>query len=1241
MSRDDTAMEDTAMEDTVEKATGPAGSSFATSRPVAVLMVFIAAVVFGYFSYDRLAVTLMPEMSYPTVTVRTEYPGAAPEEVEKDISRPIEEALGVIGGLRQQSSVSRAGMSDVILEFSWDTSISDAVQEALEKLDLVRLPDDAGTSLILRFDPSLDPVLELSLASARTTDAAVASGQQSATDGDATQAGSARSSESELRRLRRIAELQIKRTLEPVKGVAAVRVRGGLEEEIHVSLNGDKLNRLGISIDRVIDRLAEENINVAGGTVKEGRTDYIVRTVNEYADPAEIAETIVAIIDGRDVRIKDLGAVSLSHKDRAITTRTEGRESVQIDIFKEADANIVALSKRVQAVIGQIKELEGTDDSGTGGRAEAGEHDSRAGPGGRDGAGRDRSAKLLAQDLYDSEDVILAVVADRSTFIESSIDEVRNTAILGGVLAVIVLFVFLRNVKSTIIIALSIPISLLVTFAPLNVLGVSLNIMSLGGLALGIGMLVDSSIVVLESIYRCREEGDDTVRATIRGTADVRGAVVASILTTIGVFLPMVFVEGVAGQAFGDLGLAVVLSLVASLIVALFFIPMLASRRGIRLDGGKEAGQPDSQADGQESRGGALRHALLRFGAWRAFRADLANLGWILRVLLLPYLLVRLILGTVLELVAKLFLALVVIPLWLGQRYLYPVLRAIFRVLWWPALTATGFVLEVSTRLYPRVLRWSLRHSGVVLLVSAGCVFVMYRAATGLDSELLPEVHQGEFTIEVALPVGTPIEETEEILAPIEQAILGQQERIKSLIVTFGYDAENSQRSDEGEHTARFKVLLEPGTDNARVEDEVANSIRDNLATIPDLEERLVRPVLFSFRTPVELEIYGDDLTQLREMAERVKREMTAMNELIDVETSLRRGAPEVQIVYNRDRLRRYGLNVSAVANRVRDQVKGREATRLNLKDRRVPIVVRLRESDRESVDQVSELIVDPGGTRSIRLDSVADVVLGEGPSEIRRIDSHRAAVVRANLARGSSLGAAVDGIDQRLRERIDWPDAMSFRIAGQRQEWERSQDSLWLALALSVFLVYVIMAAQFESLIYPLIIMFTIPLAFFGTFLTLAALDINLSIVVFLGMIMLAGIVVNNAIVLVDYINILKRRGMGLVDAVVRAGSVRLRPILMTTATTALGLLPMTLGLGDGAELRTPLAITVISGLVASTALTLIVIPTVYVLVDRAVGGIVDRFSDGPDDQPAGEPVSQPDSRPLHGEADDGEEPR
>ncbi len=1129
------------------KRQGGQAQSFATARPVAVLMVFFAAIVFGYFSYSRLALRLMPEMSYPTITVRTEYPGAAPEEVETDISRPVEEALGVIAGLRRTSSVSRAGVSDVVLEFAWDTSMADAVQDTLEKLDLVVLPEDSDNSLILRFDPALDPVMELSVTSARDVPLA--------------------ERDAELRRIRRIAELQIKRSLEPIKGVAAARVRGGLEEEIHVLLYSGALASARLSLQHVTERLAQENINIAGGTIKDGGADYMVRTLGEFASVEEIGSTVVATRDGREVRIRDLGVVRKTHHEREMITRsisgaTSG-ESVQIDIYKEADANMVALSKRVRQALGPDAVVRTTNL-----------------PTGM------RGGDALVQQLFDSEDLQLRIVGDRSLFIENSIAEVRKTAIVGGLFAVLVLFMFLKSLKSTVIIGVSIPISLLVTFAPLNLMGVSLNIMSLGGLALGVGMLVDSSIVVLESIYRNQEEGKGRIEATVVGTGEVRGAVVASTLTTIGVFLPMVFVDGVAGQAFGDLGLAVVISLVVSLLVSLTLLPMLASRGGVV----EEAQAPQTPV--------SLAPSL---APWTVFREDLRALPWAAKVALLPLLLARLVLAGVLSIMAWLTSMALFGPLFL-VRFALPALRRAFRLLWAVPLFVVDTTLAGLRKGYPKFLRWSLGHASTLVGVMLLCLGLTYLLATRLETELLPEVHQGEFTFELSLPVGTTIEETVKTLADVETAISRDIPNVASVSVTYGYDPASSRRSDEGEHTARYRIHLGEGGDTPEAEQHVAEQVRERLATIPDLHARLVRPVLFSFQTPIEVEIYGTNLQRLRELSERVQLEMAALPALSDVETSLRRGAPEVQIVYEREHMRRYGLNIASVARLVRDEVKGREATRFSQSDRKIPIVVRLAEDDRASVEDLERLIVDPEGSGTITLASVAKLSLGEGPSEVRRVDGQRVAIVRANLRGGVSLGTAVLQVQEQLLERIEWPADMHFAIAGQNKEWERSQQSLWIALALSIFLVYVIMAAQFESLVYPLIIMVSIPLAFLGTFATLSALGIHLSIIVFLGMIMLAGIVVNNAIVLIDYINLLKSRGLALEDAVMEAGNARLRPILMTTITTALGLLPMALGFGNGAELRTPLAISVISGLVVSTVLTLILVPTLYVLTDRAI---------------------------------------
>jgi HAE1 family hydrophobic/amphiphilic exporter-1 len=444
------------------------------------------------------------------------------------------------------------------------------------------------------------------------------------------------------------------------------------------------------------------------------------------------------------------------------------------------------------------------------------------------------------------------------------------------------------------------------------------------------------------------------------------------------------------------------------------------------------------------------------------------------------------------------------------------------------------------------------------------------------------------------------LERTTAILEEVEKTILANREDIRDMIVTFGFDATNIKRSDEGEHSARFKVILAASTDPVATEDRVVRRLRGYFDRIPDVQLRVVRPVLFSSKTPIVVEIEGDDLQQLKSVSRQAEAVLAKLPTLADVDATLRSGAPEIQVTYHRDKLATYGLNIGTVARQVRDMVKGFEATRFNMKDRRIPIVARLDEPARSHVEDIGQLVVNSGGAQPIRLASVADLKIGEGPSEVRRITGKRVALVQANIATGS-LGDAVKQIREALQSEIQWPAEMSFAITGQNEEWERSHNSLYLALGLSLFLVYVIMAAQFESLLQPLIIMITIPLAFFGAAVGLKLLGVSVSVVVFLGLIILGGIVVNNAIVLVDYTNTLRERGLALRDAIIQAGAVRLRPILMTTATTVLGLVPMAFGLGDGAEIRTPMALTVMFGLTSSTLLTLIVIPTIYHLVEAA----------------------------------------
>jgi HAE1 family hydrophobic/amphiphilic exporter-1 len=503
--------------------------------------------------------------------------------------------------------------------------------------------------------------------------------------------------------------------------------------------------------------------------------------------------------------------------------------------------------------------------------------------------------------------------------------------------------------------------------------------------------------------------------------------------------------------------------------------------------------------------------------------------------------------------------------------------------------------LEVA---YPKYLDLALVNRGKVIGTMAVLfIFCLFIVAPQIGSELIPEVHQGEFNLELTYPVGTPAERTDEQVVPIQNYITNL-DGVGKVATVVGVDKKESTNTDEGENTAKLTVTLTRASSVIVEEERLIKLIREHMSNYPGVQSKISRPTLFSFKTPIEVEIRGFSLINLQSVANEVTDQMQQIPGLFDVKANIQRGNPEVQIIYNRQLLSRYGLNIQEVASIVRNKVRGDVATEFKEEDRKIDVLVRVRESDKETIDNLRRMVINPGAKIPLALEAVADIRVNEGPSEIRRIDQQRTAVITANLS-GRDLGSITGDIFGVLRT-INMPDDFTFDITGQNKEMETSLNSLMLALALAIFLVYIVMASQFESLLHPFIIIFTIPLALIGVLIFLYLFSIPASVVVFLGGIMLAGIVVNNAIVLVDYINQLRERGMEKMEAIITAGKVRLRPIMMTTATTVLGLLPMALGMGDGAEIRTPMAITVIVGLITSTALTLIVIPTVYSVLDR-----------------------------------------
>ncbi len=1123
-----------------EPVAGPRRGAFAfvVTRPVAVTMFMVAISVFGLVSFGKLPVDLLPEISYPTLTVRTSYPGAAPEDVEDRLSERVQEALSTLPRLVRATSISRAGTSDVVLEFEWDTPMTFAVQDVRDKLDSVFLPRGAERPLILRYDPNLDPILRLGMSAAGP--------------------GSGSAWERDLIHLRWLAENRIKRELEAISGVAAVVVRGGLEEEIRVRVDPFKMAAQGLDPQALSLRLAQENINASGGLIREGSTDYLVRTLNEFRDVAEIEDLAIAKRGQAVIRIRDVASVSRTHAKREVISRIDGAEAVEIAIYREAGANIVAVADAVkERVLGTPAQREFTralEDSGAG----------------EDAGWKDREKTDFIAWRWRNR-ARFEVLSDQSTFIRDAIEDLKSSAVAGALLAVGVLWVFLRSVPPTVIIGVTIPITVVATFAPMYLLGVSLNVMSLGGLALGVGMLLDNSIVVLESIQRCRADGDSFLASVVRGTREVAAPMTASTLTTVSVFLPIVFVHGIAGQIFGDQAVTVVASQIISLLVGVIFIPVLAARRFFSppAPGDPSPGRPKPLLLGLSLRLGRIVPSSFRLAGRLALFLGfgvLRVLAWSLRL-----------------------------SSAVGGFLTRPLVRAFDRL--WRRTEAA----------YLDLLSAALRRPGVVLgLVAVLCTAAWWRVQA-LGVELLPEIHQGEFTLHVGLDTGSPIENTDQVLGGIEREVRALR-GVELTALTVGVEVDTLTREIEGPNTARLTVRLRAEEVSPERVEQVLDQARAILARNPSVRSvEVSRPTPFALEAPVAIEVLGHDLSKIAAVAEEVRTRILAVPGLMDVRTTLRPGHPEALVIFDRDKTLEFGLDLSAVSNLVRDQLLGNVSTRFNEGEDRLDVRVIGDEITLSNLERVLDLVVNPSAEHPLELRSVASVVPTQGPAEIRRIGNSRAIVVTASGS-GLDLGGFAQAIESSLAS-LKTPSDVLVEMGGQKREMSAAQASMRAALLLAIFLVYVVMACQFESLLQPLIILVSVPLAGVGVVFVLEALSIPLSVTVFLGLILLSGIVVNNAIVLIDRVNQRRAQGDGLAQALLEAGGARLRPILMTTATTVLGLLPLTgwltavpllsaLGGGAGAELRAPMAIAVIAGMSVSTLLTLVVVPTLYYLI-------------------------------------------
>jgi HAE1 family hydrophobic/amphiphilic exporter-1 len=1051
----------------------------AVRRRVTVVMCTVAIAIFGLVSLSRLKLNLLPDLSYPTLTVRTELPGAAPLEVENLITRPVEEAVGIIRNVRQVRSVSRSGQSDVILEFVWGTDMDLVGIDVREKLDLLQLPLEAKRPLLLRFDPSSEPVMRLAF---------LDEGERAREE-----------TVDRLKALRRFAEDRLKPDLESVEGSAAVKVSGGYEDEVQVLVDQQRLAQLGLSIDTVTRRIRAENVNLSGGRLEQGMQRFLVRTLNEFETIEQMANAIIATQDGQPVYLRDVATVTRGYKDREAITRVNGREAIELAVYKEGDANTVQLAAGVKA-------------------------------------------KLKALEKQLPEGTKIREVYDQSTFIAEAIGEVKSAALIGGLLAILVLYAFLRDVRATLITGIAIPVSVLGTFVLMYAFDLTLNIMSLGGIALAVGMLVDNAVVVLESIVRKREHGMDRPAAAVLGTKEVSTAVTAATLTSVAVFFPMVFITGVAGQLFKDQSLTVTFALAFSLVVALTLVPMLAAGRTVAPAADSEGVPGKARELGRVARG--LRGV-----------------------------------GDALGLVFA----------WIG-RGLGLLLSPIVRV--------TQAMNNWAETRYPGAIGWALSHPGKVIGSAAALFFFTIAViAPRLGTELIPQMSQGEFNVDLRLPPGSPLEQTDRAVTSAQQASAKLGNVALAYSVAGTGNRLDANPVDSGENTGRLSITLQKGSGRDEEEQAMA-ALRKDLDGIPGVQYQFSRPSLFALSTPLEVVISGYDLDRLRAGAEQVRLRMQADPRFADVKSTIEAGNPEIQIVFDQERASQLGLVVRDIADRVVNSVRGEVATRYTMRDKKIDVLVRSVDTRASSIEEVRNLIVNPGSDYPVPLSAVADVQLAVGPAEIRRSGQERVAVVSANLASGD-LGSAVEALKQIVAE-IEVPVGTTAFLSGQSEEMRDSFRSMQFVLLLAIFLVYLVMASQFESLVHPFVILLTIPLAITGAVWALWLTGTTVNVVAYIGLIMLAGIVVNQSIVLIDAVNQARERGLDKHEAIVEAGRLRLRPILITKLTTILGLLPMALGLGEGAEVRAPMAITVIGGVLLTTFLTLLVIPVVYSVMDR-----------------------------------------
>ena len=1078
-------------------------TQLSVKRPVTTFMFFIAIILLGFVSLRELSVDLLPDISYPRLSVVTIYAGVAPEEMETLVTQRLEAAVSRIPGLRRVESVSKEGISYMTLEFTWGTDMDFAMLHTREKLDSAQLDEDVEEPLIIPLDPQSKPIMVLSV-----------SGEGSLLD------------------LKEFSEELIKPRLEQIEGIGSAEIAGGVEREIQVEIKPELLALYGLTIDQISQRIDAFNRNLQGGSIRKGRFKYALRIVGEFDSVSEIGEVSLKTTEERGVvRLKDVAQIKDSVKEREGITRLNGKESIGILVRKESGANTVKVTKITRDILEEIK------------------------------AGNPK--------------VDILVVSEQAKYIENAISSVLNSIIFGAILAFLVLIIFLQDLRTPLIIAAGIPISIIATFNLLYFRDITLNIMSLGGLALGVGMLVDNSIVVSESIFRHKNLGKRPFEAALTGTKEVGMAVAASTLTTISVFLPVIYVHGVAGQLFKDQALTVTFALLSSLVVSLTLLPMLASRKfEIKKSTEETKGKDEKEEEKDIGKKSKFLYLLYPY----------KGLKWLFRFIFKG---VFLAFNFITSFIAQLFLLVfhyVSLPV-------KPAVRVVFK--------GYNIVYQKFATQYHQFLLWCLDNKGKVLVGSLVFLILTFLIATQIPRELMPKPEASSFELNMKTPIDYSLEQTSDIVFSLEKW-LEKNESVKASFSQIGVvSGMESLNPDVSLNSAKVHVEI---YDSSQL-DEIVEDFRERLGKYPGLSYSIVKEQstlaqFLAFSTAdVGLKIKGDDLDKLKGLAEELVGKIKDIGGIADVRTNIGEGKPEFLIKMKKEAFEKYDVSPATIGSFLVNAVRGSRATQFRELEKKYDVLVRLEAETRENIDSLLDEQISYRGTL-IPLRELVYFEIARGPKEIRRESQQREVLVYANL-RGTKISQVVPEIKEKIDE-LSLPPDYRVVISGEQEEMTKSFRSLIFAFCLAVLLVYMIMAAQFESLLHPFLILCTLPMGLTGAVWALFLTGQTLNVVSIIGMVVLAGIVVNDAIVKVDYTNQLRKRGLGLREAIMEASRVRLRPILMTTVTTAFGLFPMSLGLGKGSELQQPLAISVVGGLILATFLTLILIPLAYELAER-----------------------------------------